>query len=203
MKVLGAKPLVAWILDSIIASKTADEIWVATDDDTAESFLKQNYPNVKIFRRCVVSASDTSPVIDVVMEFLENVSLNDNDFLVLAQATSPFTPSADFRRLYSCISDRYDSYISCTRSKKFLWHEDGYPLSYHLDAKPRRQDYTGYLIENGEFYASTIGSIRKSKNILYGRILVLESRYPYCIEIDDSLDWQLAEIIANQITINK
>ncbi|WP_370647407.1 cytidylyltransferase domain-containing protein, partial [Paramuribaculum intestinale] len=31
MKILGGKPLVAWVVDAITASHTAAEIWVATD----------------------------------------------------------------------------------------------------------------------------------------------------------------------------
>lgn len=39
MKILGGKPLVAWVVDAITASHTAAEIWVATDDDRCRACL--------------------------------------------------------------------------------------------------------------------------------------------------------------------
>lgn len=37
MKILGGKPLIAWVLNAIIASNAADEIWVATDDESKKN----------------------------------------------------------------------------------------------------------------------------------------------------------------------
>ena len=47
MKILGGKPLVAWVVDAITASHTAAEIWVATDDDRAERYLAESRPHVE------------------------------------------------------------------------------------------------------------------------------------------------------------
>lgn len=199
MKILGDKPLVAWVLDAIIASKTAHEIWVATDDDRAEEYIAEHFPIVNIFRRSEQSATDESNVIDVVMEFIEKCKLDSSSMFILAQATSPFTCPSDFTDLVTIISDNkeYDSFISCKRVNKFIWHEDGYPLSYDLDSKPRRQDYNGVLIESGAFYASSIGQIQKTKQLISGRIFVIESSSPTYIDIDTSVDWITAEAIIN------
>jgi len=199
MKILGDKPLVAWVIDAIIASQTAHEIWVATDDDHAEKYLSEQFPTVNIFRRSEQSATDESNVIDVVTEFIEKCKPDPSSTFILAQATSPFTSPSDFRDLCRiiCSDNEYDSYISCKRVNRFIWHEDGYPLSYNLDSKPRRQDYNGVLIESGAFYASSIGQIQKTKRLISGRIFVLETSSPTYIDIDTSVDWITAEAIIN------
>ena len=181
MKILGGKPLVAWVVDAIVASHTADEIWVATDDDRAERYLRESRPSVGIYRRSYSSATDTSPVIEVVREFI-------------AQATSPFTTAADFHSLRRAVEAKQaDSYISCLRSKRFIWQSDGTPLSYRLDAKPLRQAFGGTLIETGAFYASTVGDITRSGRLLSGRICIVETSPGTDIDIDEPIDWLKAE----------
>lgn len=203
MKLLGGKPLVAWVLDTITASRTADDIWVATDSDEAEQYIRHSRPHVKVYRRSPASAADSSKVIDVVLEFIEAEQLNSDDILVLAQATSPFTLSADFIALKNAVDNREaDSYIACRRSKSFIWHPDGYPLSYSLDTKPMRQQHDGILVESGAFYASSVGAIAGSRQLLSGKIKVMVSATPYNIDIDEPTDWLLAEAIVKNNLIN-
>ena len=66
---MGGKPLVCWVLDTLLASSIADVIWVATDSDQMESLITRRYNHkVKVFRRSEESATDTSPTIEVVMK---------------------------------------------------------------------------------------------------------------------------------------
>ena len=202
MKLLGGKPLVAGVLDAIVASHTAAEIWVATDDDRAERYLRESHPSVGIYRRSDSSATDTAPVIEVVMEFIAATGHDPTDMLVLAQATSPFTKPDDFRSLRSAVEEkRADSYISCLRSKRFIWHSDGTPLSYRTDAKPLRQAFGGTLIETGAFYASTVGDITRSGRLLSGRIGIVETSPGTDIDIDEPIDWLKAEALAKAGTM--
>lgn len=198
MKILGGKPLIAWVLDAIIASGTADEIWVATDDERATEYIASGYPQVRIYKRSDASATDTANVIEVVMEFIGDTKPDASVRFILAQATSPFTKPEDFRELCGRMdASCSDSYISCRRIKKFAWHEDGYPLSYTLDSKPLRQDYPGVLIESGAFYASTVGQIQRSGKLISGRVSIIETSDPKYIDIDTPTDWLIAESIIN------
>lgn len=202
MKLLGGKPLVAWVVDAIVASQTADEIWVATDDDRAERYLRESHPSVGIYRRSDSSATDTSPVIEVVREFIAATGHDPADMLVLAQTTSPFTTAGDFRSLRRAVEAKQaDSYISCLRSKRFIWQSDGTPLSYRLDAKPLRQAFGGTLIETGAFYASTVGDITRSGRLLSGRIGIVETSPGTDIDIDEPIDWLKAEALAKAGTM--
>lgn len=202
MKILGGKPLVAWVVDAITASQTADEIWVATDDDRAERYLAESRSLTRVYRRSEASATDTAPVIEVVREFIDAVRPAPDDMLVLAQATSPFTSPDDFRRLQHAIDNaKADSYIACRRTKYFVWNDDGTPMSYRLDAKPMRQAFGGTLIETGAFYASSAGAIARSRTLLSGRIEVVETSPGTEIDIDEPIDWLKAEALAKAIAM--
>lgn len=200
VKPLNGKPLVFWVIDSILKSGASDEVWVATDCTEAEILIHNRYgTTVGVFRRSSASAGDKTPIMHVINEFLDFKSLQDETLLVLAQAIVPFTSPETFSNLITIASTcDADSFIACSRLRKFLWSESGKPLSYSIEAKPMRQQYHGPLFETGAFYASTIGAIRQSGQLLSGKILPIETAFEETLDIDYPEDWILAEYIASQ-----
>lgn len=200
LKMLCGKPLVCWILDTLLSMELQATIWVATDSPEAVAVLKERYgEGINVFIRSEKSATDTSPVIDVVKEFIRAARPVGTTNFILAQATVPFTSTKDYAKLFSAISSNTaDSFVSCCRVKKFLWSEEGVPLSYELDRKPMRQHYKGILIENGAFYATTVESIRQTSRLLSGRIGIVETGEGTLIDIDEPSDWIVAEQFASQ-----
>lgn len=195
IRLLGDKPLICWILDSVLLSHIADEICVATDCDKTMNLINRRYGTVvNVFRRSHWTARDESPTIDVVREYLENSNAAPDDLFILLQATSPFTQVKELCNLHQEMLKRaYDSYIACYRLKKFRWSDNGEPLDYTFETKPRRQEYKGLLIESGAFYASTVGRILFSGQLLSGSVKVIEVGEAGMIDIDEENDWQLAE----------
>lgn len=188
------KPLYCWCLDSLIASNITDEIWIATDSEEIMNQINMYYPQVNIYQRSDRSARDEAPTIEVVLEFLQHHEYDPDDWLLLFQATSPLTSNDDIEKLYSNIhSGQFDSLISCMRMKRFRWTEDGVSLDYPLNTKPRRQDYMGFLVETGSFYASKIEQILRTEQISSGKIGVIEVGAQAIIDIDEPVDWILGE----------
>lgn len=189
------KPLFCWYVEAILESGVADEIWLAIDCEQIESIAKAKYRNtVFLYRRKPENAEDTSPSLDVVLEFLHGKTYHPEDYFILVQATSPFTSIQDLQKLNKkIIEGEGDSYIACARMKKFRWSEDGKPLDYKIEVKPRRQDYKGFLVETGAFYGSRIGDILSTGKLISGRISVVELCKESLIDIDDALDWVTGE----------
>ena len=78
--------------------------------------------------------------------------LNYKDVFMLVQATSPFTQSSHFNEGLELYKN-YDSvFLSCCKSKRFYWEENGKTLNYDVFNRPRRRDFLGSLVENGAFY---------------------------------------------------
>lgn len=196
VNILGGKPLVCWIIDTLQALDEHKEIWIATDSEYAQQLLTNRYGDtVNIYRRSSQSATDVSPVIEVVNEFIAFHSISDETNFVLTQATSPLTSVGDFTKLMEYMNDNvFDSYISCCRVKKFCWSETGKPLNYSLDNKPMRQNYSGILMETGAFYASSVRAIKQSGMLLSGNIKIVETGEGTMIDIDNERDWQIAEL---------
>lgn len=196
-KVLYGKPLFCWILDSVLESGISDEIWIATDSPEIKDIAREKYNGrVSIFDRSTKNAQDTSVTLDVVLEFLTEYNSKENrDYMILLQATSPFTSVSELKALSAMISEnKYDSIIACCRLRKFRWDESGFPLDYSLDQKPpRTQDYKGFLVASGSFYVSRIADILKSGQLLSGEIGIFEVNPKAGIDIDDEFDWKMAE----------
>ena len=198
------KPLFCWYIDAIIGSKTADEIWIATDCLKVVKIAKEKYPNVHIFHRAKENATDTSPTIDVVLEFLETKFYKEDDNFILVQATSPLTSSSDLLKLqHKKKKKKKDSYVSCVRVQKFRWTEDGIPLDYDLDKKPRRQEYKGFLVESGAFYCSKIRNILHTGKLISGKIGVIELGDEAIVDIDEPTDWKIGEAYMRYIKEKK
>ena len=127
LRMLGDKPLVCWIIDTILASGIADEICVATNCDEMDSLIRGRYKGVvQIFRRSEWSARDEAPSLEVVQEFFYFCKPDRNDDFILLQATSPFTTAQELRGLAEEMKrGEADSYVACCRLKKFRWSDRG------------------------------------------------------------------------------
>ena len=194
------KPLIYWVLKQL-ESTNVDEIIVATDSDIIKSVVNSfSIKKVKVYDREYKNAQDNSSTESVILEYINKSTLSDDDIFMLVQATSPFTQKEHFNEGLD-LFQKYDSVLSCSISKRFVWSDDGVTLNYDINNRPRRQDYKGNLIENGSFYISSVGDIKTYKNRISGNIGVyMMPPYTY-IEIDDPIDWFIAEFIMKKYVL--
>ncbi len=189
------KPLVYWNIAALERTSFVDEIVVATDSkeiiDCVNSF---NFEKVTIYVRSTKSASDTASTEDVMLEYIAQSQLTDNDIFMLVQATSPLTETKHFEEALSQFNNSaIDSLLTCVRSFRFFWNEDGTSKNYDYKKRPRRQEFDGDLMENGAFYINKVIGIRSSKNRLSGKIGIYEMPEYTAFEIDEPDDWTILE----------
>jgi N-acylneuraminate cytidylyltransferase len=195
IKQFCGKPLIYWCLNALEQASQINKIFVATDCDEIERVVDGfNFSKTSIYRREKANASATASTESVMMEFISAHQFSADDNFVLVQATNPFLLSTDIDAAFELYQgEKYDSIISCCRAKRFFWNEDGTPVNYDYNNRPRRQDFAGTLVENGSFYINSIANIIRHKNRLSGRIGIYEmSEYSYT-EIDEEDDWIFAE----------
>ena len=205
IKAFCGKPLIYWNLAALENSQNIDKVYVATDCDKIAEVVNQfQFSKVKVFRRNAENASDESSTESVMIEFLSKNFFNDDDIFTLVQVTSPLTQTHDFDNAAEQFKkENADSLLSCVREKKFAWRDNGQPLNYDFNNRPRRQEFNGILIENGAFYMTTIGSIKKSKNRLNGIISIYEMAEYNSIEIDEEMDWIVAESLMKKYILKR
>ena len=195
IKPLCGKPLVCWSIEALEACEEVNEVIVATDsDDIWKVVESRNYKKTRLYRRSAQNASDTASTESVMLEYIEYAKPAKNDVFMLVQATSPLTESVHFKEaLRKFKEEKYDSLLTCVRNYRFFWNEDGSSLNYDYLKRPRRQDFSGMLMENGAFYINSVGNILSKGNRLGGKIGIYEMPEHTATEIDEPDDWMILE----------
>lgn len=205
IKPICGKPLVYWTVKAACGSKYIDRVYVATDSEkikeTVEGF--RNGSEAELFSKAIVidrsaeSASDTASTEFAMLEFAEKYEF---DNIVLVQATSPLLVNSDLDRGFEAFNeDGTDSVLSVVRQKRFHWAADengiAHSTNYDVFHRPRRQEFDGYLVENGAFYISSKADLLKSQNRVSGRIRTVEMNEDTFFEIDEPSDWIIIEAL--------
>lgn len=202
IKELCGKPLVYWTAKAACECKYIDNVYIATDSfeirDAVEIFCnseKEVFSKLRVIDRSKQNASDTATTESVMLEFAEKYEF---DNIVLIQATSPLLDVADLEGGFLLFNtEGTDSVISVVRQKRFLWKVDSYnvaePVNYDIFNRPRRQEFEGYLMENGAYYITSKELLLKSGNRISGRIRAYEMPENTAIEIDEPNDFIVIE----------
>ncbi len=205
IKEFCGKPLVYWNLEALQNSSNIDKIFVATDCDEIKSVVNNfEFSKVEVYDRDPENANDTASTESVMLEFINKQNFNDDDLFFLVQATSPLTQTKDFdEALKTLKNQKADSLLTCVRTKRFYWNQDGTPYNYDYKNRPRRQDFDGMMMENGAFYINTTGNIIKDKNRLSGKVAIHEMEEFTAVEIDEEDDWLITEKLMHKHILSK
>lgn len=205
IKPISERPLVYWTVKAACGCKYIDRVYVATDSDkireTVESFKigmeADLFSKVEVVGRSAESASDTASTEFAMLEFAEKYEF---DNIVLVQATSPLLQSSDLDRGFEAFNEKgVDSVLSVVPQKRFHWGNDesgfAHPTNYDVFHRPRRQEFDGYLVENGAFYITSKEDLVKSQNRVSGNIKTVEMNEDTFFEIDEPSDWIIIEAL--------
>ncbi|MCD7824766.1 MAG: N-acylneuraminate cytidylyltransferase [Clostridiaceae bacterium] len=205
IKPICGKPLVYWTVKAACQCKYIDVVYIATDSDkikeTVEAFKcgseAETFSKAQVIGRSAESASDTASTEFAMLEFAGNYEF---DNIVLVQATSPMLTAADLNGGFELFNtDGTDSVLSVVRQYRFLWDKDEKgnvnPNNYDVFRRPRRQEFDGYLMENGAFYISSKADLIKYQNRVSGNIKAYEMCEDSAFEIDEPSDWIIIEAL--------
>jgi len=194
---LAGRPLFAWALGAALDSGCFEAVWVGTDDDAIQRAVEGQFQDrVKIFRRKAATCTDEASTESALREFAAS---NEFDVLCTIQATSPLTAAGDFLAARLRFEQEHaDSLLTATRVRRFYWSDDGRPLNYDPRQRPRRQEFTGSLMENGAFYFTRRVVLESARNRLGGRITIHEMTPDCATEIDEPADWKPVERLLRQ-----
>ncbi|MCM1426006.1 MAG: acylneuraminate cytidylyltransferase [Eubacterium sp.] len=202
IKPICGQPLVYWTMKASCECSYIDVVYVATDSDRVrDTALRLKNENKELFHKIEVigrssdTASDTASTESVMLEFAGQYAF---DNIVLIQATSPLLTADDLKGGFEIfMQPDTDSVLSCVRQRRFLWERketgDAIPLNYDVYHRPRRQEFSGYLMENGAFYITSKEKFLASKNRISGNIKAYEMSEDTAYELDEASDWIIIE----------
>jgi N-acylneuraminate cytidylyltransferase len=205
IKPLRGYPLAYWVIRAACACDYIDEVYVATDSSIIRNELllcchpesDPTFKKLNIIGRGDVTATDTASTEMAMLEFAAAYTF---DNIVLIQATSPLLCTADLDAGWTLYSQAgTDSVLSVVEQKRFIWNlnQEGYavPQNYDIYNRPRRQEFDGYLVENGAFYITSKEALLKTRNRISGTIRASIMNDASFLEIDEPMDWMIIENI--------
>lgn len=211
IKPIAGKPLVYWTVRAACLCRAIDRVYIATDSEkirqTVESFKRGResalFEKAVVIDRSAQSASDTASTESAMLEFAE---AHDFDTIALIQATSPLLRAEDLERGFAAFDEEgTDSVLSVVRQKRFHWATDAgryaHPTNYDVFHRPRRQEFDGYLVENGAFYITSRKCLLQTKNRVSGHIRAVEMSEDTFFEIDEPSDWVIIEALMKKNAI--
>jgi YrbI family 3-deoxy-D-manno-octulosonate 8-phosphate phosphatase len=194
-KKMVGRPLFSWVLLEAVLSDL-DHVYVYTDDEEIIEYIGKEYSwttKITALERSENSATDTASTESAMLEFCEKIGYGFDVFCLL-QATSPLTTREDINScLRKVTKEKYDSALTVVKTHRFIWNENGTPANYDFLNRPRRQDFSGLLIENGAVYATTAGNLKANNNRLGGNVGIVEMPEESLMEIDSLSDWGIIE----------
>lgn len=202
IELICGRPLVYWTIRAACECPYIDAVYVATDSDKIretvfqlQSENKDLFQKMEVIDRSPETASDTASTESAMLEFAQKYVF---DNIVLIQATSPLLTADDLSGGFELfVQSGVDSVLSCVRQHRFLWEQNengnAVPQNYDVYHRPRRQEFAGYLMENGAFYITSKENLLASQNRISGNIKAYEMREDTAFEIDEPSDWIIIE----------
>lgn len=204
IKPMCGKPLIAWAIEAGKKTGILDRIIVSTDSEEIAAVARQ-FGAETPFMRPAELAADTSPewlAWRHAVRFLRQ-SGDDFDLFVSLPATAPLKTAEDIR---NCV-DIYaqggcDAVLTCApahRSPHFnmiTLDSDGYAriaIQPEKGQVARRQDAPAVYDLTTVAYVASPDYILSGNSLMAGKIKACQVNKINAIDIDDSVDWEMAE----------
>tara|TARA_X000000950_G_scaffold166898_1_gene203791 strand:- start:23772 stop:24431 length:660 start_codon:yes stop_codon:yes gene_type:complete len=196
IKKLNGQPLCYWAIKACQESNKIDKVVVAVDSISYEKIISDfNFNKIEIYYRSEVNSQDKSSSESVMLEYINQSQISLDSTFILVQATSPHIQTNEINEMITLKETDNCDIVSCVRLKRFIWNKKGEPYNYNICERPRRQDFSGLLVENGAVYISTVNKILDSGTRISGKIQVYEMSENSFFEIDEEKDFLISELL--------
>jgi pseudaminic acid cytidylyltransferase len=201
IKMFLGKPIIAYSIEAAISSGLFDEVMVSTDDYEIATIAKK-YGALVPFMRSNKTATDFATTFDLIEEVLKQYKVIDCifDYVCCIYACAPFvTKNKLFESFDLLTANNFDSVFPVMsfgfpiqRALKF--DEEKISFFYPEFSLSRSQDLEKSYHDAGQFYWMNVKKCLEQKKILTdnsGSIVISEMEGQ---DIDNEIDWQLAEL---------
>lgn len=206
---MDGKPLIAYSIEAALISKI-DEVIVSTEDEEIAVIAEKC--GADVIKRPEKLAKDETPTIEAIFHVLKTLKKENHipDIVILLQPTSPLRRAEDVDNAIKLFLDSDgESVVSvCEVEHSPYWCfeiEKGYLKSLFGDEylKRRRQDLKGVYIPNGAIYISTPRTLYKYKSFYCNHTIPYIMPIKRSIDIDNEIDFMLAESVMQKYGIGQ
>jgi len=198
---LGGKPLIAHNIEQARRANLVDRVVVSTDDDEIGAVARRFGAEV-VWRPAEISgdtASSESALLHT-LAYLEETEAYQPDILVFLQCTSPLTRAEDIDGTVQALVDQQaDTSLAVIPFHYFVWKVDhsGNAIGVNHDkrVRPLRQEQDPQYLETGAVYVMRVPGFLEAQHRIFGRTALYVMPSERRLEIDEPVDFQIAEML--------
>ena len=204
IKDFNGKPIIAYSIEAALGSGVFDEVMVSTDDEEIAE-ISRSYGAQVPFLRSEKTSNDYATTSDVINEVISEYEKRGKrfDIITCIYPTAPFITADKLKKAVEDLekSDA-DTLIPVVRfsyppQRAMEIHDGKLVFRQPENLKARSQDLTPHFHDAGQFYVTRTESFLKTNNLLMGSIIPLELSELEVQDIDNEVDWKLAELKYN------
>jgi CMP-N-acetylneuraminic acid synthetase len=196
---LASKPLYHHILDTLKAVSELDGILVDTDSPVILAGLEKDFPDVEAIERPEHLRGDAVPMNEILVH---DTGLVDATYYLQTHSTNPLLRPqtvSDAINLFLANIPEYDSLFGVTRLQTRLYDQLGRPVNHNPNVLLRTQDLPPIYEENSCLYIFTRETLLARRNRLGERPLMFEVPSIEAWDIDEELDFTVADTLFRQL----
>ncbi len=191
----AGEPLFYKILKSLLNSEYVSEIIVDTDSHRIEEeAMKFSRERIKIIERPIELRGDFVSMNKIIEYDLKHT---EGEHFLQTHSTNPLlttrTIDAAVNKYFQIIKAGYDSLFSVTSKQVRFYDKNGVPINHNPDKLIRTQDLPPVFEENSCIYLFSHKSFNKKMRRIGGNPFLFEIDKYEAIDIDEEIDFLLAE----------
>lgn len=191
----GGKPLYHHIVDSLLECDHVSQIVIDTDSATIMEDAATSFPTVTLLERPEHLRAGETPMNEVI---LYDVSQVEGDFYLQTHSTNPLLRGETICGAIEAFLEaypEYDSLFGATRLQTRLWDQLVMAINHNPNYLARTQDLPPIYEENSNIYIFTKDILERRHNRLGDRPQIFEIDRLEAWDIDEELDFQVAEFL--------
>ncbi len=199
-RLLAGKPLYAHVIEALLGCPEISGVVVDTDSPLMMQGLRERYPRVTVLERPHNLRDGMIPMNEILLYDTAQV---EADYYLQTHSTNPLLRSETISRaVQTFLSQReqYDSLFSVTRLQTRLYWQDGSAVNHNPGELLRTQDLPPIFEENSCIYLFTREKLAARNHRLGDAPLMFEIDAAEAWDIDEELDFQIADFLMQQRT---
>ena len=189
----AGKPLYHHIINSLLSCPLIHQVVIDTDSPIIMKDTSERFPQVQVIERPEHLRADTISMNDVL---LNEVKMVEADFYLQTHSTNPLLRSETISNAIDVFLNNYpmyDSLFSVTKIRTRLWDSLAMPINHNPTILLRTQDLPPVYEENSCIYIFTRNTLESRHNRIGERPLMFEIDPIEACDIDEELDFRIAE----------
>jgi len=189
------RPLFQHMLDVLVACKRIDKVVIDTDSPTVRDICAKDYPQVLVLERPEELRDGAIPMNRILLHDTEQVA---SEYYLQTHSTNPLMTLATVEAAIDTFlaqAPTFDSLFTVTKVQTRLWDPLTRAVNHNPNILLRTQDLPPLFEENSCLYIFAKNILLERQNRLGLRPYMLEMDPFEAIDIDNEINFQVAEAV--------